>query len=365
MTPAADAHTQARDALVERLFHAALNFEDVCGVYLGDRLGLYEALADLGSATASELAVRTATDERYVREWLEQQAVTGILVVEDPASAPATRRYSIPDGHVEVLVEHDSLNWMVPLMRQMVGLLGPLQQLLEAYRSGDGVPYAAYGADMREGISLMNRAMFVNLLGTEWLPAVPDVHARLQQDPPARVADVACGTGWSSIANARAYPKARVDGIDLDPASIDTANANAAAAGLTERLAFDVRDAADPSLGGHYDLVTIFEALHDMARPVDALRAIRELLAEGGVALVVDERVADAFTAPGDEIERLMYGFSVMHCLAVGLDERPSAATGTMMRPDTLRAYALDAGFSDVEILPIDNDFWQFYRLRP
>jgi 2-polyprenyl-3-methyl-5-hydroxy-6-metoxy-1,4-benzoquinol methylase len=362
MTPVADAHT--RDALVERLFGAALNFEDICAVYLGDRLGLYGALADVGSATAAEVAARTATDERYVREWLEQQAVTGILAVENPLIAAADRRYSIPDGHVEVLLEHDSLNWMVPLVRQMIGMVTPLQQLLDAYRSGAGVPYAAYGTDMREGIGAMNRAMFVNLLGTDWLPAIPDVHARLQQDPPARVADVACGTGWSSIAIARAYPKAHVDGIDLDPTSIETATANAAATGLTDRVTFAVRDAADPALSGSYDLVTIFEALHDMARPVDALRAIRELLTDGGAALIADERVADTFTAPGDDIERFMYGFSVMHCLPVGLDEQPSAATGTVMRSATLRAYAEDAGFSSIEILPIDNDFWRFYRLR-
>jgi 2-polyprenyl-3-methyl-5-hydroxy-6-metoxy-1,4-benzoquinol methylase len=365
MTPVADVHTQTRDALVDRLFQAALNFEDICAVYLGDRLGLYGALADLGSATAAEVAGRTATNERYVREWLEQQAVTGILAVEDPVIAPVERRYSIPDGHVEVLLEHDSLNWMVPLVRQMIGMVSPLEQLVEAYRSGAGVPYAAYGTDMREGIGSMNRAMFVNLLGTAWLPAMADVHARLQQDPPARVADVACGTGWSSIAIARAYPKARVDGIDLDPASIDTANANAAATSLTDRLTFAVRDAADPALSGRYDLVTIFEALHDMARPVDALRAIRELLTDGGSALIADERVADTFTAPGDDIERFMYGFSVMHCLPVGLEEQPSAATGTVMRSATLRAYAQDAGFSDVETLPIDNDFWRFYRLHP
>lgn len=291
--------------------------------------------------------------------------MTAILAVQDPVIAPSERRYSIPNGHHEVLLEHDSLNWMVPLVHQMIGMVNPLQQILQAYRTGDGVPYAAYGADMRDGISPMNRAMFVNLLGTHWLPAIPDVHARLQQDPPARVADVACGTGWSSIAIARAYPKASVDGIDLDPASIDTAKTNAAATGLTDRLTFNVRHAADPTLSGRYDLVTIFEALHDMARPVDALRAIRDLLTDGGVALIADERVSDTFTAPGDEIERMMYGFSVMHCLPVGRDEQPSAATGTIMRPATLRAYALDAAFSDVEILPIDHDFWRFYRLRP
>jgi 2-polyprenyl-3-methyl-5-hydroxy-6-metoxy-1,4-benzoquinol methylase len=253
---------------------------------------------------------------------------------------------------------------VVPVALQLISIVRPLDQLLRAYPTGAGVPYAAYGTDMRDGIALMNRAQFLRFLGTEWFPAIPDVHARLGADPPARVADVACGTGWSSIAIALAYPKARVDGIDLDAASIDAAGANAAA-GVSDRVTVAVRDAADPLLAGRYDVATIFEALHDMARPVDALRAVRALLAESGAAIIADERVAEAFTAPGDEIERLMYGFSVMHCVPVGRAEQPSAATGTVLRPDALRRMAGEAGFSRVEILPIDNDFWRFYKLEP
>jgi hypothetical protein len=134
---------------------------------------------------------------------------------------------------------------------------------------------------------------------------------------------------------------------------------------LADRVSFEVRDAADPASQGGYDLVTVFEAIHDMSTPVEALHAMRGLLVEGGSVIVADERVADSFTAPGDEVERLMYGWSVLHCLPVGMAEQPSAATGTAMRPDTLREYALAAGFRDVEVLPIENDFWRFYRLRP
>jgi 2-polyprenyl-3-methyl-5-hydroxy-6-metoxy-1,4-benzoquinol methylase len=225
------------------------------------------------------------------------------------------------------------------------------------------VPYTAYGADTREGIADMNRPMFLNLLGREWLPRVPDVHARLQSDPPARVADVGCGTGWSSLAIAQAYPLVRVDGFDLDEPSIRLARHHAAAAGLGDRIAFHVRDAADPGLAGRYDLVTAFETIHDMARPVEALRAMRQLVTDDGAVIVADERVGETFTAPGDDVERLNYGFSVLHCLAVGMDESPSAGTGTVIRPDTLAAYATAAGFQRVDTLPIENDFWRFYRL--
>jgi ubiquinone/menaquinone biosynthesis C-methylase UbiE len=353
-----------RDALVERLFGAVLGFNDIYMVYLGDRLGFYRRLADGGPATAAELAAATGTHERYVREWLEQQAVSGLLEVDDPSLDAAERRYSLPAGHVEVLTDRDSVHHMAAFARMMVGIVRPFPAVLDAFRSGEGVPYADFDADFCEGQGDMNRIGYVNSLGSEWLPAIPDVHARLQSDPPARVADVACGTGWSSIAIARAYPKVSVDGIDLDEASIELARENAADERLADRVRFEVRDAADPSLEGQYDLVIVFEAIHDMSDPVGALRAMRGLLAEGGVPIVVDERVADEFVAPGDEIERLMYSWSVMHCLPVGMADQPSAATGTAMRSSTLREYARAAGFSDVEVLPIEHDFWRFYRLR-
>jgi 2-polyprenyl-3-methyl-5-hydroxy-6-metoxy-1,4-benzoquinol methylase len=354
---------QRRDALVERIFASCVGFMEILSIYVGDRLGFYRALVDDGGATASMLADATGTNQRYAREWLEQQAVAGILEVQDADAYPEERRYRLPAGHDEVLLERDSLHYAAPLARQMVGITRALPVVMEAFGTGGGVPYPDYGEDLREGIAHANRPMFVNLMGTEWLPAVSDVHERLQADPPARVADVGCGTGWSSISIARAYPKARVDGFDLDEDSIAKAEANAEAEGLTDRVTFQLRDAANPELSGRYDLAIAIECVHDMSRPVEALRAMRSLVGEDGVVLVVDERVGEDFRAPSDEIERLMYGFSVLHCLPVGLAEQPSAGTGTVMRPATLRRYATEAGFSEVEILPIENDVWRFYRL--
>lgn len=360
-----DRSAKMRDTLVGRLFDAVLGMNDLHMVYIGDRLGLYGALADLGSATPEELAAATGTHERYVREWLEQQAVTGILEAKSADLESGPRRYRLPEGHDEVLTERDSLNYLAPFARMMTGIVRPLPEVLEAFRTGGGVPYARYDADFCEGQGAMNRVQFINLLGSEWLPSVPDIHARLMADPPARVADVACGTGWSSIALANAYPGIRVDGLDLDEYSIELAKRNLAEAGLEERVSFEARDAASHELSGVYDLVTVFEALHDMPRPVEVLSAIRGLLGEGGSAIVADERVAGEFEAPGDDVERLMYGWSVLHCLPVGMSEQPSVATGTVMRTETVRGYAEDAGFSSVEVLPIENDFWRFYRLTP
>jgi 2-polyprenyl-3-methyl-5-hydroxy-6-metoxy-1,4-benzoquinol methylase len=354
-----EAGIEARDALVERLFEAVLGMTDVYTVYMGDRLGLYKALAD-GNELEADIAAATGTDPRYLREWLEQQAVTGLIVVDDPSKPADERRYRLPDGYAEVLVERDSPSYMTAFARMMAGIVRPLPEVLEAFRTGQGVPYAHYDPDFLEGQGEMNRVQFINFLAAEWMPALPDVHERLQSG--GRVADVACGTGWSTIALARAYPQAEVHGLDLDEASIKLARENAAQEGMD--IPFEVRDAADPGLRGRYDLVTCFEAIHDMPRPVESLRGMRSLLAEGGVVLIADERVADRFTAPGDEVERVMYGFSVFHCLAVGLEEQPSAATGTAMRADTLRRYAEDAGFTRFEVLPIENDFWRFYRLE-
>ena len=359
----ADSLTAKRDALVGRLLESALNTMEICCVYLGDRLGLYRALRDRGPLTSGELAAAAGIHERYAREWLEQQAVTGILET-DPAVEATARRYTLSAEHAEVLLDPDSLSWFTPVVQLVVGLTGPLPALIQAFRTGEGIAWSDFGRDPREGQAGQNRPAFLTLLGRECLPGIPDVHARLSADPPARVADVACGAGWSSIGIARAYPKARVDGFDLDEASVALARANVAEAGLADRVDIAVRDAGDSTLAGRYDLVTIFEALHDMSQPVEVLRRARGLLVEGGSVIVVDERVAETFTAPGDTIERLMYGFSVLSCLPAGLADQPSAATGTVMRPGTLRRYALEAGFRDVEILPISSDLFRFYRLR-
>jgi len=355
----------SRDAFVGRVFEAALGMFDVLAIYLGHRLGLYDALTEVNPSTADQLATRTGTNPRYIREWLEHQAVAGILLVEpgQDDDRPGDRRFRLPDAHAEVLTDRDSLSFMSPFASQLVGVTRPMDELLEAYRSGAGVPYSHYGADIREGIADGNRVLFINQLATEWIPAMDDVHARLRSAPPARVADVGCGSGWSSIAIARAYPLTMVDGLDLDDASIVQARRNAEQAGLSDRVHFEVRDAADPALRHRYDFACAFECIHDMSDPVRALRAMRELVGPGKSVLIGDERVAEEFTAPGDEIERLMYGYSILHCLPVSLVERPSAATGTVMRPDTLRRYATEAGYRGVEILPVEHDLWRFYRL--
>jgi 2-polyprenyl-3-methyl-5-hydroxy-6-metoxy-1,4-benzoquinol methylase len=362
---ATDQGAERRDALVGRLFQAVLGTMDLYNIYLGDRLGLYRTLAADGPANTAELAARAGIHERYAREWLEQQAVTGILTVDDASREPSERTYALPAGHDEVLLDPNSLNYLAYVSRFATALGTAMPKVLDAFRTGGGVSWADFGVDAREAQAEQNRPVFLGLLGTEWLPQIDDVHARLSAESGARVADIACGAGWSSIALARAYPNAQVDGFDLDEPSVELARANAAEHGVADRVTFQVRDVADPSLAGQYDLVMGYEMLHDLSRPVEALRSMRGLLADGGAVIIMDERVAESFTAPADEIERLYYGFSTLCCLPAGLAEQPSAATGTVMRPATLRQYALEAGFRDVEILPIEHDLFRFYRPIP
>jgi 2-polyprenyl-3-methyl-5-hydroxy-6-metoxy-1,4-benzoquinol methylase len=353
-----------RAALVDRLFMATVGSLELLHVYLGDRLGLYRAMADSGVAlTPTELATAAGIHERYAREWLEQQAIAGMIDVEPAGSDSGERRYRLPAAHAEVLLDSNSLNYLAPLAPGVVSLASTLPAVMAAFRSGGGVPFEAYGQDIRLSISRGNRPMFLNQLGTEWLPAMADVDLRLRSQPPARVADLGCGTGWSSLAIAKAYPLVRVDGLDLDKASIAQARENAVSSGLADRVNFEERNAADPELAGQYDLVTAFETVHDMADPVGALRSMRSLMAPAGAVLIADERVAEEFSAPGDELERFMYGWSALHCLPVGMVDPPAVGTGTVMRPATLRRYAGEAGFTKVEILPIEHDMWRFYRL--
>jgi 2-polyprenyl-3-methyl-5-hydroxy-6-metoxy-1,4-benzoquinol methylase len=282
--------------------------------------------------------------------------------VDDPAAPPLERRYRLPPEHVPVLADPDDVRYQGYRGVELVRAARPLPELVEAFRHGGAPPPLPWAP---EGRAEFNRALFVNLLGAEWLPAIAAVDRRLRGEPPARVADVGCGTGWSSIAMATAYPLITVDGFDLDPDVVAAAGQNAREAGLEGRVRFSVLDAADPDLPGRYDLVTIFEALHDMERPVEALAAARGMLADGGSVLVADEPVADEFTAPASEMDRYCYGWSVVSCLPSAMGDPGTAATGAVMRPATLARYAQAAGFDRTETLPVSSDVWRFYRLVP
>ena len=344
-----------REAFVRRLTDSMSGAFDVATAYLGLRLGLYRSLADDGPATAAELAVRTSTNERMVREWLEQQAATEVLEATRDGDA---WRFALPAERAAVLLDPDAIDGMGGVLRDQLASLALVPRLVDSFRTGRGIPFADYGPDVAEGQALSTRPVYRSEIAS-WFEAIP----RLPRDA-FRVLDIGCGLGWSIVSIAKAFPGARVDGVDLDAASIEAARRVAEQEGVADRVRFDVRDAAELE-GAGFDVATMFEMLHDLARPVEALEAARRALRPGGAVLVADEITAEAFDGPASEEDRRHYGWSVIHCLPVGMSEPGSAATGAVMRPATLRAYAAAAGFSTTEILPVESVAFRLYLLRP
>lgn len=363
--PDADLEAQV-GAYADRLFETGLAALEAITISLGRELGLYPHLVDPVGVTAAELGAAAGIDARYAQEWLEQQASAGLIDVVEPSTDADRRRYGLPVAAQECLLRPESLASVGPLFDLLpsVNRVFPAA-LVAAYRAGDGIPYAAYALHDAQGD--FNRPVFVNLLASEWLPQIPGLTQRLQQ-PEASVAEIGCGEGWAVIALATAFPDLQVVGYDKDEASIAAARTHADDAGVSDRATFVVLDVTlertTEREEGVHDLVMACEMIHDLARPVEALAMMRRLGKADATYLVMDENVAATFDAPTENpVERLMYAASVLHCLPVGRADTPSEATGTVMRPATFEGYAHRAGFTAVEILPIEHDLFRFYRL--
>ncbi|WP_082813044.1 class I SAM-dependent methyltransferase [Cellulomonas timonensis] len=358
--------------VADRVLAALLGSQELHALYAGDRLGWYRSLAEHGPSTAQQLAERTGTDPRYAREWLEHQAAVGYLAVVTASDADSddasARHFALTPGAREVLTDVASLAYLAPFGRLAAASWRVIDETVEAYRTGAGVSWARLGSDAREAQAALNRPFFLRQLAQVVVPQVPALAALLADG--ARVADIGCGEGWSSIAFALGFPGVRVDGIDLDQPSIEAAHGHAREAGVGDRVRFVEADAAvyadgGPGRAGAYDVVTAFECVHDLRDPVGVLRGMRALAGAEGYVLVVDERTEPEFSAPASAAERLFYGYSLTVCLPDALAEEPSAGTGTVMRPDVLAGYARAAGFSGTEVLDVDHDTFRFYRLAP
>jgi SAM-dependent methyltransferase len=354
--------TGTAEAFAERLFASGLAAVETLSVYLGDQLGWYRTLAADGPLTSAQLAETTGTDERYAREWLEQQAVYGILTTD--AQEPADqRRFELPAGAAEALTDQNSLAFLAPLGRFMVAAARRMPELLEAYRTGGGVSWNQFGDDARTAQAELNRPWFEHQLPGA-IASVPHLDQILSA-PGARIAEVGFGAGWACVALARAYPNARFDGFEVDAPSVEMARRHAAEAGVAERVRFHLVDGEDIAADGVFDAAFAFECVHDMSQPVEVLAAVRAAVRPGGPVVVMDEAVGESFTAPGDDLERFMYGCSILICLPDGRSHTPSAATGTVMRRATLEGYARRAGFDRLDVLPIEDfSFFRFYELR-
>ncbi|MEX1078799.1 MAG: class I SAM-dependent methyltransferase [Homoserinimonas sp.] len=359
-TTDADPDEARRDALAVRIIDALTAGVELATLELGRRLGLYRALQETGRTTYGIFAAKAGIAERYAREWLEQQAAAGFIDASENQDA-GEREYWLPDGHVAVLVEERDPYYLLGAGPMLAGSILPIAEVVDAYRSGEGVAYERYGTEVRHGIATLNRPSFENELG-DWINAIPGMTERLQTG--GRILDVGCGVGWSTITLAEQFPASRARGIDLDAASIDEARAHAAERGLEGRVHFTTANGTAPIDDPGYDLACIFEALHDMGDPIAVLRSVRSALAPDGVILIGDERVSDEFQAPAGIVERMQFGFSVLHCLPATMAESTAIANGTILRAPTVRHWAEEAGF-EMEVLPIEHLFWRFYALRP
>jgi SAM-dependent methyltransferase len=349
--------TTTADAFADRVFASALGAIDIYSIHIGNELGFYKTLRREESMSAPALAAATGVAERYAREWLEQQATSGILTVDQSGD---TDMFVLPSEHADVLADELNGSYLVPLARMLSTSGMNMERLLDAYRSDSGVSWDEFGRGMRHSQADMNRPFFQNDL-SKIVSGIPSAHQRMSRVG-ARVADVGCGAGWSTIALAEAYPDAMLTGFDIDHPSIEMAVANADEAGVSERVSFSSADIIE--VDEHYDLAFAFECIHDMSQPVPVLAAMRRMVGDTGIVVVMDEAVGEEFTGTGGDVEKLMYGFSLLVCLPDGLSSRPSVGTGTVIRPPTLQAYARDAGFTRFASLT-EAGFFRFYELAP
>jgi SAM-dependent methyltransferase len=341
----------------ERVFGDGTATVTIIMAALGDRLGLFRALAVLGPVTPERLAAETGIVERYAREWLSAMAAAGYVRYD-----PAGMRFELPAAHVPVLAMEDTPASLGAVLQWTLGIVPALDAVTDAFRTGRGVPPSAYGPDLLGGIERLGAPMYANLLVAAWLPALPAVEAALRSG--ADVADVGCGAGRALITLAQAYPGSRYVGFDVDPGQVERARANADAAGVAESVRFEVLDAAR-EVPGTYDVVSTFDVVHDAADPEGLLRAIRAALRPDGTYVCLEMTCGDNLEENLNPMGALFYGVSVLYCLSTSL-AAGGAGLGSYGLPERrLAELCTRAGLTSVRRVPGDWPLNTLYEVRP
>jgi SAM-dependent methyltransferase len=324
---------------------------------LGDRLGLFKELSSNGPATSEQLALRASIDERYAREWLGGMSAAGYLEYD-----PSTKSFSLPPEHAPALGQESGPFFFGGVYQMLPSMLGILDQLTQAFRNGGGVPQSAYDASLWDGMERFTGCWFENLLTQEWIPAMPDVQAKLERG--ASVADVGCGRGRALIKLAQTFPNSRYIGYDAFGPTIERASQNAAAAGVSERVNFRQLDATS-GLPEKYDLITTFDVVHDAVDPLGLLRSIREALQPDGIYVCLDINCSDKLEENVGPLGAMFHGFSVLYCMTTSLS-RGGAGLGTVgFHESKVKELCGEAGFSNVRRLPLENPFNNLYEIKP
>jgi SAM-dependent methyltransferase len=337
---------QATPADIEQFVHKALG--DVGSaltaslVVIGDKLGLYRALNEGGPATPAELAKRTDTTERYVREWLSAQAAAGYVDYD-----PRTKRYTLPAAHVPCLTDDTSPACVLGAFQAMTGAMKAEPKISEGFRSGKGVGWHEHDADLFIGVERFFRPGYNANLVDSWIPALDGVREKLVRG--ARVADVGCGLGASTIILAKAFPRSSFTGFDYHQPSIERARERARANGVEKQTTFETATAkAFPGTG--WDLVCFFDCLHDMGDPVGAARHVRKSLAPDGTWLLVEPFANDQVEQNLNPVGRIFYSVSTLVCTPNSLSQEVGLALGAQAGEARLRAVLEEAGFTRIRL---------------
>jgi SAM-dependent methyltransferase len=325
-------------------------------VVMGDKLGLYRALAGAGGLTPSELAERTGTAERYVREWLAAQAAGGYVEYD-----PATGRYTLPPEQAVALTDESSPAYLPGFFQIAVGSVLDSPRITDAVRTGDGVGWHEHVHDVHEGCERFFRPGYNANLIDAWLPALDGVVETLERG--ARVADIGCGHGASTILMAQAFPNSTFVGSDCHAGSIETARQRAQAAGLGNRVRFETAAAATHP-GEGYDLVTMFDCLHDMGDPVGAARHVREIVAPDGTWMIVEPAAGDRVEDNLNPVGRAYYGFSTLLCTPASLSQEVGLALGAQAGEARIRDVVEAGGFTRFRRVA-ETPFNHVYEARP
>lgn len=313
------------------VFHGAM-------VVIGDKLGLYKALAEAGPLTSKELADRTGTTERYVREWLASQAAGGYVTCDASAG-----RYSLSEEQAFTMANDESPAFLPGAFQVAVAAVKSESRIEQAFRTGEGMGWHEHDADLFRGTELFFRPSYAANLVSSWIPALDGVEEKLQRG--AKVADVGCGHGASTILMAKAYPNSTFFGFDYHDASIQQARKNAEAAGVAERVTFETSSAKDYP-ANDYDLVAFFDCLHDMGDPVGAAAHVLKTLAADGTWMIVEPFADDKLENNLNPVGRIYYSASTFICTPASLSQEVGLALGAQAGEARLREVATKGGFS-------------------
>ena len=325
-------------------------------VVLGDTLGYYRAMADSAPITPSRLAETTGTAEPYAREWLNAQAAGGFVEYDAGAGT-----YMLPPEHAVALTDEGSPAFLPGFFQIALGTVQDTERIAEAARSGAGVGWHEQGHDVHDGCERFFRPGYNAHLVAEWLPALDGVVPKLERG--ARIADIGCGHGASTVIMAQAFPRSTFLGCDYHAGSIEQARLRAEAAGVADRVRFEVAP-ADGFSGDGYDLITTFDALHDMGDPVGASRHVRGCIAEDGTWMVVEPMAGDHVQDNLNPVGRAYYGFSTLLCTPASLSQDVGLALGTQAGPARIRDVVMTGGFTRFAKVA-ETPFNQVLEIRP